>query len=233
MYARSTKLKYVALLILPLTWVEVAAQSAVLPVGVPWLDPQGPLPQRAIRLIRPNYQELSLTIWRGDCRGHRAGSNHERHCARTTRSDTNGSFVVSGLAAGNYRLVVSNTGLKQRNPCQHWFTGTRPAARSLVVGAVSTTINVQGREDDLIGVAESGTQGTWAKRKSKIARFFAREKSWRRFLVSSSRNTPAAAGQPILSSRLHLDTAQISPSSSTICRFKPAVARARPRLLGI
>jgi hypothetical protein len=28
------------------------------------------------------------------------------------------------------------------------------------VGAVSTTINVQGREDDLIGVAESGTQGT-------------------------------------------------------------------------
>ncbi len=26
----------------------------------------------------------------------------------TTRSDTNGSFIVSGLAAGNYRLVVSN-----------------------------------------------------------------------------------------------------------------------------
>ena len=41
MYARSTKLKYVALLILPLTWVEVAAQSAVLPVGGTVLDPQG------------------------------------------------------------------------------------------------------------------------------------------------------------------------------------------------
>jgi hypothetical protein len=30
----------------------------------------------------------------------------------------------------------------------------------LAVSAVNTTINVQGREDDLIGVAESGTQGT-------------------------------------------------------------------------
>jgi hypothetical protein len=35
-----------------------------------------------------------------------------------------------------------------------------PLRISLVVGAVSTTINVQGREDDLIGIAESGTQGT-------------------------------------------------------------------------
>ena len=35
-----------------------------------------------------------------------------------------------------------------------------PLRISLVVGAVSTTVNVQGREDDLIGIAESGTQGT-------------------------------------------------------------------------
>ena len=35
-----------------------------------------------------------------------------------------------------------------------------PLRIPLVVGAVSTTINVQGREDDLIGIAESGTQGT-------------------------------------------------------------------------
>jgi hypothetical protein len=40
-------------------------------------------------------------------------------------------------------------------------TGAQAPLRiSLVVGAVSTTINVQGREDDLIGIAESGTQGT-------------------------------------------------------------------------
>jgi hypothetical protein len=30
---------------------------------------------------------------------------------------------------------------------------------SLAVSAVSTTINVQGREDDLIGIADSATQG--------------------------------------------------------------------------
>jgi hypothetical protein len=80
----------------------------------------------------------------------------------TTRSDTNGSFVVSGLAAGNYRLVVSNTGFETKEILVNiGFTGTpAPLRVSLVVGAVSTTINVQGREDDLIGVAESGTQGT-------------------------------------------------------------------------
>jgi hypothetical protein len=35
-----------------------------------------------------------------------------------------------------------------------------PLRISLVVSAVSTTVNVLGREDDLIGIAESGTQGT-------------------------------------------------------------------------
>jgi hypothetical protein len=35
-----------------------------------------------------------------------------------------------------------------------------PLRIALVVGTVSTTVNVQGREDDLIGIAESGTQGT-------------------------------------------------------------------------
>ena len=35
-----------------------------------------------------------------------------------------------------------------------------PLRISLAVGAVSTTINVQGREDDLIGIADSATQGT-------------------------------------------------------------------------
>jgi len=33
---------------------------------------------------------------------------------------------------------------------------------------------VQGREDDLIGIADPGTQGTWAQGKSRIVRFFVR-----------------------------------------------------------
>jgi hypothetical protein len=79
-----------------------------------------------------------------------------------TQSDRNGSFVVSGLPAGNYRLVVSNPGFETKEiPVTIWTTGTpAPLRISLAVSALSTTINVQGREDDLVGIAESGTQGT-------------------------------------------------------------------------
>ncbi len=80
----------------------------------------------------------------------------------TTQSDTNGSFILSGLAAGNYRLVVSNPGFETKEILVT-IGSTGPPARlriSLVVGAVSTTVKVQGREDELIGVAESGSQGT-------------------------------------------------------------------------
>ena len=81
---------------------------------------------------------------------------------RTTHSDRNGSFILSGLAAGNYRLVVSNPGFETKEiPITLGATGTLgPLHISLAVGSVGTTINVQGREDDLIGIAESGTQGT-------------------------------------------------------------------------
>ena len=81
---------------------------------------------------------------------------------RTTQSDTNGSFIISGLAAGNYRLVVSNPGFETKEILVTIGTTGAPAPLriSLAVGAVSTTINVQGREDDLIGIAESATQGT-------------------------------------------------------------------------
>jgi hypothetical protein len=81
---------------------------------------------------------------------------------RTTQSDTNGSFIISGLVAGVYRLVVSNPGFETEEILVTIGTIGAPAPLriSLVVGSVSTTINVQGRKDDLIGIAESGTQGT-------------------------------------------------------------------------
>jgi hypothetical protein len=81
---------------------------------------------------------------------------------RTTRSETNGSFIFSGLAAGNCRLVVSNPGFETMEILVTIGTTRTPAPLriSLVVDSVSTTINVQGREDDLIGIAESSTQGT-------------------------------------------------------------------------
>ena len=81
---------------------------------------------------------------------------------RTTQSDTNGSFIISGLPAGNYRLVVSNPDFETKEMPVTIGTTEAPAPLriSLAVSAVSTTINVQGREDDLIGIADSATQGT-------------------------------------------------------------------------
>ena len=81
---------------------------------------------------------------------------------RTTQSDGNGSFIISGLPAGNYRLVVSNPGFETKEMPVTIGTTEAPAPLriSLAVSAVSTTINVQGREDDLVGIAASATQGT-------------------------------------------------------------------------
>jgi hypothetical protein len=81
---------------------------------------------------------------------------------RTTQSNRSGAFTIPGLAAGNYRLVVSNPGFETKEiPVTLGTTGAlAPLRISLAVSAVNTTINVQGREDDLIGIAESGTQGT-------------------------------------------------------------------------
>jgi hypothetical protein len=83
----------------------------------------------------------------------------------TTQSDTNGSFIISGtisgLTAGNYRLVVSNPGFETKEiPVTIGTTEAAPLRISLAVSSVSTTVNVQGREDNLVGIAESATQGT-------------------------------------------------------------------------
>jgi outer membrane cobalamin receptor len=81
---------------------------------------------------------------------------------RTTQSDKNGSFIISGLAAGNYRLVVSSLDFETKEIPVTIGTTEAPAPLriSLTVGSVNTDVNVQGREDDLIGIAESASQGT-------------------------------------------------------------------------
>ena len=82
--------------------------------------------------------------------------------ARTTETNASGGFAVAGVAAGSYRLVVTDAGFESKEVLVTvgnggGATGLRIA---LVVGAVSTTVNVEGRADDLIGIAESGSQGT-------------------------------------------------------------------------
>lgn len=81
---------------------------------------------------------------------------------RTAQSDKNGSFAIPGLRAGEYRIVVSNRGFETKETPVSLTTqeATAPLRISLAIGNVSTTLDVQGREDDLTGIAESATQGT-------------------------------------------------------------------------
>jgi hypothetical protein len=84
-----------------------------------------------------------------------------RTVLRTTESDTNGSFTISGLSAGNYRLVVSHADFETKEiPVTIGAEAPVPFRISLALGSVSTTVTVQGREDDLVGVAASASQGT-------------------------------------------------------------------------
>jgi Carboxypeptidase regulatory-like domain/TonB dependent receptor-like, beta-barrel/TonB-dependent Receptor Plug Domain len=80
----------------------------------------------------------------------------------TTQSDTNGSFIISGLSEGNYQLVVSDPGFKTKELALtlRKTEVLAPLRIALAVGSVSATVNVQGREDSLIGIADSATQGT-------------------------------------------------------------------------
>jgi len=81
---------------------------------------------------------------------------------RTTQSDTNGSFAISGLPAGDYRLAVSKPDFETKEMTVT-ISGTGASAPlhiALAVSIVSTTINVEGRADDLIGIASSAGQVT-------------------------------------------------------------------------
>ncbi|MGA9544953.1 MAG: TonB-dependent receptor [Candidatus Sulfotelmatobacter sp.] len=78
----------------------------------------------------------------------------------TTQSDPHGFFLISGLSAGDYRLVVSKPGFETKEaPLTVRATESpAPLRISLAVGFLSTTINVRGRQDDLVGTAESAGQ---------------------------------------------------------------------------
>jgi len=81
---------------------------------------------------------------------------------KLTQSDSQGFFNISGIPPGDYRLMVSNPGFQTKEV--HVTIGTAgeptPLRIALAVSIVSTTVEVQGREDSLIGIAESATQGT-------------------------------------------------------------------------
>lgn len=83
--------------------------------------------------------------------------------AAQTQTSSNGAFSFSGLPPGPYHMVVSYLNLEtQEIPIA---IGTTPEPQpplrvTMAVGVVNTSVTVQGREDSLIGVAQSATQGT-------------------------------------------------------------------------
>ncbi len=79
---------------------------------------------------------------------------------RLTESDSNGSFSIVGLSPGNYRLVVSSPGFAVKElPVTIEPTGeAAPLRIALAVSAVSINVDVQGRQDDLVGLADSAGQ---------------------------------------------------------------------------
>jgi Carboxypeptidase regulatory-like domain len=141
---------------------------------------------------------------------------------RTRQSDKNGAFTISGLAAGNYRLVVSNPDFETKEmPVTIGSTRAPvPLRISLAVRAVSTTINVQGREDDLIGIANSATQGTVGAKEIQDRPILRSGEILETVPVSSSLNTPVAERPTnIFCVDSISTTVQISPFSLTMCRL--------------
>jgi hypothetical protein len=81
--------------------------------------------------------------------------------AVTKQSDGSGSFAVSGLKPGNYQLVIFKPGFETKNlPVTVKSVVQDPLRITLAVNTVSTTVTVQGRADDLVGVAVSAGQVT-------------------------------------------------------------------------
>jgi hypothetical protein len=81
---------------------------------------------------------------------------------RTTQPDASGSFSLSGLPEGSYRVFVSHPGFETRE-IRVDLTPIQPHAFLhfiLKLASVKTVVDVEGREDDLIGIASSATQGT-------------------------------------------------------------------------
>lgn len=79
---------------------------------------------------------------------------------KATQADRNGVFTVSGLSVGSYRVTVSSSGFESKELSVILGSNEILLRITLAIGSVSTSMDVQGRADDLIGIADSATQGT-------------------------------------------------------------------------
>jgi hypothetical protein len=79
---------------------------------------------------------------------------------KATQTDKGGAFALSNMPIGSYRVFVSVLGFQATELPVQIEDNEAPLRIALSIGGVSSSIDVQGREDDLTGVANSATQGT-------------------------------------------------------------------------
>ncbi len=165
----STKIKIVALLLFaPTLTFAAAAQSLPIRGGVARvpgavLDPQAHPAATRDKAYPPQLSGTVVDTSGAVIAGARVQvQSADGTVQKTTQSDRNGFFTISGLPAGHARLVVSNPDFETKEiPVTLTRSGApAPLRISLAVSAASTTINVRGRAEDLIGIASSATQGT-------------------------------------------------------------------------
>jgi hypothetical protein len=154
---------YARPILIVVVFASLSAYAKEIPITGRVLDPQGP-PAAASDKADPPHLSGTVVDTSGAVI---AGASVQVRSANgtvrmTAQSDTNGSFIISGLLTGNYRLVVSNPGFETKEIPITIRTTAAPAPLRipLAVGLVSTTVNVQSREDSLIGIADSATEGT-------------------------------------------------------------------------
>ena len=80
----------------------------------------------------------------------------------TTHTDRGGTFFISAITSGTYRLSVAKQDFQTKAIIVILGAGETLSSLqiTLAVSTVSSSVNVQGRENDLTGVADSATQGT-------------------------------------------------------------------------
>jgi hypothetical protein len=153
--------------LMPMALLTLHAQTGAVKTHITLLDPSNPslvvsvVPQPETR----SAIELSGTVTDrvgALISGAKIEARSANRSVQRTTSDKFGSFVLSNMQPGVYLIVVYKPGFETKD-IPFTIRGDEPKAAlhiSLAVGSVSTTVSVQGREGDLIGIAISATQGT-------------------------------------------------------------------------
>ena len=159
---RTTRYRSLTLLAVSATGLGVLATPAQTPQSA-----QGSVPAPT-RQAEPSHPHDQISGSVADASGALiAGaivraSNVSGSIQKTTQSDRNGFFLIAGLPAGTYRLLITSPGFEVKN-IPLTLGGADPASGlsiSLGVASVSSSVDVRGRADDLIGIASSAGEVT-------------------------------------------------------------------------